>query len=147
MAITASGLYFLTFEAMLTNAAAINLEAEDMRIALFTNSITPNFDTDTAYGSAPYNANEVSGTGYTAGGELLATTEITVSSGTLIFDAANVSWATSTITNARGGLIYADAVANQAVALIDFTQDYSTVAGLFEIQWDATGIFRIDLTP
>lgn len=148
MAVTASGLYFLTFEKMLTNAAAIDLEAEDLKVAMFTNSITPNFDTDTAYGSAPYDANEVSGTGYTSGGATLSTTEITVSSGTLVYDAADVAWASSTISNARCALIYADGSAgDEAVCLVDFGGDYSTTSGTFTIQWNGSGIFTIDLTP
>lgn len=149
MAITASGLYFLTFEKMLTDHAnVINLEAEDNKVAMFTNSVTPNFDTDTAYGAAPYNANEVSGTGYSAGGATLTTTEITVSSGTLIWDAADVSWTSSTIASARGALAYADAsTGNEAIVLVNFGSDYATTNGTFLIQWNASGIFTIDLTP
>lgn len=116
---------------------------------MFTNTLTPNFSTDTAYGVAPYNANEVSGTGYTAGGVLLTGTTVAESpTGTLKFDASDVSWTTSTIANARCALIYADALAgNNAIVLINFGADYSTSAGTFSIQWASGGIFTIDLTP
>jgi hypothetical protein len=116
---------------------------------MFTNTITPSFSADTAYGVAPYNANEVSGTGYTAGGALLTTTTLSESpTGTLMVDAADTSWTTSTITNARCALIYADAlVGNNAICLVNFGADYSTVAGTFTIQWAAGGVFTIDLTP
>lgn len=148
MAVTASGLYFLTFEKMLNNGAAIDLEAETGKVAMFTNSITPNFDTDTAYGSAPYNANEVSGAGYSTGGVALTGTEITVSSGTLVYDAGDTSWASSTIGSARCALYYANpAGGKEAVVLVNFTSDYSTTNGTFTIQWNASGIFTIDLTP
>lgn len=115
---------------------------------MFTNSITPNFTTDTAYGVSPYDANEVSGTGYSAGGTALATTTFTGSSGSATFDAADTSWSSSTITNAKGALIYADALAgNNAICLINFGADYSTNNGTFLITWHATGIFVVDLTP
>lgn len=148
MAITASGLFFITIEGLFRNTiGTVNLEAEDNKLAMFTNSITPNFDTNTVYGSAPYNANEVSGTGYTAGGQLVTTTELTVSAGTMIYSADDVEWAASTITNARGGLLYADAASNEAILLVDFGADYSTTSGLFSIQWNSGRIFTLDLTP
>lgn len=150
MAVTVSGLFLPTWLDILdTTQLAVDLDLETHKLALFTNTITPNFSTDTAYGVAPYNANEVSGTGYTAGGTAITTTTITESpTGSLMWDAADTSWATSTITNARAGLAYADALAgNNAIVLINFGADYSTVAGTFLVQWAAGGIFAIDLTP
>lgn len=150
MAVTVSGLYVLTFrDALGTTQLAIDLDLETHKLALFTNSITPNFSTDTAYAVSPYNANEVSGTGYTAGGALLTSTTLTESpTGTIMWDAADTSWTTSTITNARCGLAYADALAgNNALVLINFGADYSTVAGTFTVQWASTGIATIDVTP
>jgi hypothetical protein len=150
MAVTASGLFVATWIDILdTTQLAIDLDLETHKVAMFTNSITPNFSTDTAYGAAPYNANEVAGTGYSAGGTALTTTTVTESpTGTLMFDAADTSWASSTITNARCALIYADALAgNNAIVLVNFGADYSTQNGTFLIQWASGGIFTIDLTP
>lgn len=150
MAVTVSGLFVPTFMDILdTTQLAIDLDLETHKVAMFTNSITPNFSSDTAYAVAPYNANEVSGTGYTSGGALLTSTTVSESpTGTLMWDAADTSWSTSTITNARCALIYADALAgNNAICLVNFGADYSTVAGTFTIQWAAGGIFTIDLTP
>lgn len=149
MAITASGLFVATFVDVLdTTQLAIDLDLETHKVAMFTNTITPNFDTDTAYGVAPYNANEVSGAGYTAGGTALTTTTFLGSSGTATFDAADTSWASSTITNARGALIYADVLAgNNAICLVNFTADFSTNNGTFLITWSGSGIFAVDLTP
>ena len=116
---------------------------------MFTNTITPNFSTDTAYAVSPYNANEVSGTGYTAGGTALTSTTVTESpTGSIMWDAADTSWASSTISSARGALIYADALAgNNAICLINFGADYATTAGTFTISYASTGIFAADLTP
>lgn len=151
MAITASGLYIATFMDVLdTTQLALDLDLETHKVAMFTNTLTaPNFSTDTAYGVAPYNANEVTGTGYTVGGATLTGTALTDSpAGTLKYDATDTSWTTSTISNARGALIYADALAgNNAIVFINFGADYSTVAGTFTIQYAAAGIFTIDLTP
>jgi hypothetical protein len=150
MAVTASGLFIATFTDVLdTTQLALDLDLETHKVAMFTNSITPDFSTNTAYGVSPYNANEVSGTGYTAGGVALTGTALSESpTGTIMWDATDVAWTTSTITNARAALIYADALAgNNAICLVNFGADYSTVAGTFTIQWAATGIFTLDLTP
>lgn len=150
MAVTVSGLFIPTWMDILdTTQLAIDLDLETHRVAMFTNTITPNYSTDTAYAVAPYNANEVSGAGYTAGGALLSTTTVTESpTGTLMWDAADTSWAASTITNARCALAYADALAgNNAIVLINFGGDYSTSNGTFTIQWAAAGILYLDITP
>jgi hypothetical protein len=154
MAITASGLYVATFADILdTTQLAIDLDLETHKGALFSNTITPNFATDTAYGVAPYNANEVTGTGWAAGGVALTGTALDTSTtaGTLIFDATDVSVSGTTLTNARGYLLYADALAgNNAIVLINFGADFSTVNGTFGIQWAAPasgGVFNLDLTP
>ena len=149
-AVTASGLYFPTWRDILdTTQLAIDLDLETHKIALFTNTITPNFSSDTAYGVAPYNANEVSGTGWAAGGVVLTTTIVDESpTGTLRWDADNVSETGTTLTNARFGLIYADALAgNNAIVGINFGSDYSTVSGTMAINFASGGILTIDLTP
>lgn len=150
MAVTVSGLFVPTFlDVFDTTQLALDLDLETHKIALFNNSITPNYSTDTAYGVGSYATNEVSGTGWAAGGVAVTTTTFTESpAGTLMFDAADVSVATTTLTNARCGLIYADVLAgNNAIVLVNFGADYSTVAGTFAITWAAGGIFTIDITP
>ncbi|MEU6725501.1 hypothetical protein ABZ917_17480 [Nonomuraea wenchangensis] len=130
-----------------TTQLALDLDLETHKVALFTNSLTtPNFTTDTAYGVSPYNANEVSGTGYTSGGALLTGTTFTGASGVATFDASDVSWTSSTITGARGALIYADALAgNNAIVMVNLGADYSTSAGTLAITWSASGIFALTL--
>jgi len=150
MAVTASGLFVATFVDVLdTTQLAIDLDLETHKGALFTNTITPNFTTDTAYAVAPYNANEVTGGApWPSGGVVLTGTTFLASAGTAVFDATDVSVAATTITNARAYLLYADVlVGNNAICLVDFTADYSTVNGTFAITWAAGGIFIIDLTP
>lgn len=150
MAVTVSGLYYLTFRDMMGTAQlAVDLDSETTnKLALYSNSITPNFDTDTTQAAAPYNANEVTGTNWSAGGVVLTTTGFSVTSGTLAWTAANVSVASTTLTAARAALIYGlGSTTKSAVCLVNFTSDYSTNNGTFAITWNGSGIFTIDLTP
>jgi hypothetical protein len=150
MAVTASGLFVATWIDILdTTQLAVDLDLETHKVSMFTNTITPNFSTDTAFGVTPYDANEVSGAGYTTGGTVLTTTTVTESpTGTLKWAGDNTAWAASTITAARCAMIYADALAgNNAIVLINFGADYSTTSGTFTIQWNASGVLTIDLTP
>lgn len=155
MAVTASGLFFPTWRDILdASQLPVDLDVDTNKVAMFTNSITPNFSTDTAYGVAPYNANEVTDglSSYTAGGKVVTGTVIDESpTGTLRWDATDVSWASSSISNARCALVYADPVttptADPAIVLVNFGADYSTSNGTFTIQWASGGILTIDLTP
>lgn len=100
------------------------------KIALFTSSATLDAST-TAYAAT----NEVSGTGYSAGGETLTiSTNPTTSGTTAYLSFSNVTWATATIT-ARGALIYQSGGTNPAVAVLDFGADKTSTAGDFTIQF------------
>jgi len=153
MAITTSGIYVSTMIDVLdTTQLALDLDLETHKIALF-DTVTPNFSTDTAYNVSPYDANEITGTNWAAGGVALTSTAVSDESGSLTWDAADVSVASTTIaTDPEGGLIYADALAgNNAICMIYFgVGDFTTSNGTFAIQWTAPasgGIFAIDLTP
>ncbi len=92
--------------------------------------------------------NEVSGTGYTAGGETIANVNITQDDtlNKTIVDGDDVSWASSTIT-ARGAVIYKDTGTpgtSPVIRYIDFTTDQSSSNTEFKITWSANGV--IDLT-
>jgi hypothetical protein len=153
MAVTASGLFVTTWLDILdTTQLAVDLDLETHKIALFSDTITPNFSTDTAYGTGTYASNEVSGTGWSAGGVALTSTTLAESiTGSIVWDAADVSQTSTTLTSAMAGLIYADALAgNNAILLVDFVTAVSTVSGTLTITWAAPasgGIFSIDLTP
>jgi len=103
--------------------------SQTFKIALYTSSATLDATT-TAYSAT----NEVTGTGYTAGGEDLVIATNPTSSGTTAFlDFADVTWPTATIT-ARGALIYlADGVTNPAVAVLDFGSDKTSTAEDFTV--------------
>lgn len=148
-AITASGVYGLTLEKQLIDTLGLSLESETaVKVLMVEDGHTPNFDTHNFRDDI---TNEVSGTGYSAGGSTLTSTELTIASGVLTYDAADVSWTTSTIPNAmaavgyfaRGGASSAD----ELYWLSDFVSAVSSSAGTFTIQWHANGIITYDYTP
>jgi hypothetical protein len=123
----------------------IDWDSDTIKVALLTNSYTPNQDTHNYYDDVV--ANQVTGTGYTAGGLTLTnkTNTYVPDTNTIILDAENVTWSSSTIT-ARYAVIYSVGGTNATSPLIgyvDFGSDQSSSNGNFTITWDSTGIVRI----
>jgi hypothetical protein len=146
-AITASGLYGLSLEKMLIDTLGQSVEAETHKVLMVTDTEAPDF---TLHDFRADITAEVTGTGYTLGGNTLTATEVTLAAGLLTFDAADVSWASSTIANAMAGVFYTNvgtAATDQLVSLHDFVTAASTTNGTFTIAWHANGLFTIDYTP
>ena len=100
------------------------------KLALFTSSATLGAST-TAYATT----NEVSGTGYSAGGSALTRVDPTTSGTTAFTDFADLTFSTATIT-ANGALIYNDDASNDAaVIVLAFGGDKTSTAGDFTIQF------------
>ena len=108
-----------------------NSGGDTFKIALYTSSASLGAGT-TAYTSS----NEVSGTGYTAGGNTLTRVDPSSSGTTALTDFANSTWSSSTIT-ARGALIYNDTDSDKAVAVLDFGADKVSSGGDFTISFPA----------
>ena len=112
----------------------IDFDTNTFKAMLVTSSYTPNKDTHDKRDDV---TNEVSGTGYTAGG---VTTACTVTKDTandkVTLQFAAVSWASSTIT-ARALVIYKSlggaASADALVAYNDFGSDVSSTSGTFSV--------------
>jgi hypothetical protein len=105
-----------------------NLGGDAFKIALYTNSAS--FDASTTAYTA---TNEVSGTGYSAGGNTLTRVDPTTSGTTAFTDFADTTWSSSTIT-ARGALIYnSSAAGNPAVVVLDFGSDKTSTSGDFTV--------------
>ena len=113
------------------------------KIALFTSSATLGAGT-TAY--AATGMNEMSGTGYTAGGKALTSVTPTLDSTTACCDFDDISWTSATFT-ANACLIYNSSASNKAVCSVAFGGDKSVSSGTFTIQFPAkaatTAIVRI----
>jgi|TARA_R100000081_G_C4738545_1_gene127535 hypothetical protein len=118
-----------------------NLASDTLKIALFTSSASLGAST-TAYSTS----NEVSGTGYTAGGETLTNQAVSTTGTTAHFDADDPTWTSASFT-ARGALIYNTSNSNKAIAVLDFGGDFTVSSGTFKIIFPAAGanaIIRID---
>ena len=118
-----------------------DLVADTLKIALFTSSANLGAST-TAYSTS----NEVSGTGYSAGGETLTSKAVSTTGTTAHFDAADPTWTSASFT-ARGALIYNTSNSNKAIAILDFGGDFTVSSGTFKIIFPAAGanaIIRID---
>lgn len=152
MSITASGMYGLTLEKFfnVTSLPTNGLESETaVKVLMVLDAETPDFNADNFRDDVT--ANEVSGTGYSAGGVVITSTELTVSGGVLTYDSADPSWASSTIANAMAAVGYfarggAD-TADELVWLSDFVSAASSSSGLFTIQVSASGWWTNDYTP
>ena len=101
------------------------------KLALYTSSAAIDATT-TAYSAT----NEVSGTGYSAGGATLTASNPTTSGTTAFVDFSDVAFSNSTIT-ARGCLIYNSSASNKAVAVLDFGSDQTSSSSTFTIQFPA----------
>ena len=100
------------------------------KLALFTSSATLGAST-TAYATT----NEVTGTGYSAGGLSLTRVDPTTSGTTAFTDFSDLTFSTATIT-ANGALIYNDDASNDAaVIVLAFGGDKTSTAGDFTIQF------------
>lgn len=125
-----------------------DFDSNTMKVALVTSSYTPNQDTHQYWSDVV--ANEASGTGYTATGVALASKTITYDGATnkTTLDAADVSWAASTIT-ARYAVIYDATPATDATrplyCYVDFGSNQSSSAGTFTISWSASGIMTVTM--
>ena len=104
----------------------IHTDTDDYRFALYDNSASLTPDTTTAYTTT----GEVTGTGYTAGGQSLSGFSLHIESRTVVTDFNDPSWPNSSIT-ATGGLIYNASKVNRAVVVIDFGGTYQSNNGPF----------------
>lgn len=111
----------------------VHASTDVYKVALYTSSATLDATT-TAYSAT----NEVSGTGYSAGGETLSGFSTGLSSSTAYLTFTDVAIANATIT-ARGCLIYNSSKSNKAVAVFDFGANISSVNGTFTVDFPAAG--------
>jgi len=129
-----------------TRAAAV---AGTLKLAIFK-AFTPDQNLDDFYNDLVAGTNEVTGTGYTAGGNACATPTWTGPSGAglLTFDATDpAQWAQSGagFTNGRRAILYYDTGVDTTSTLVgysnDFGADVGNVAGTLDITFDAAGIY------
>lgn len=154
MAITASGYYSLTLEKQLIDTAAFSLENASAVSVLMVldahDGAVANYDTHADRADI---TQEVSGGGYTAGGQAVVSPALTVATpaaAQMNYDTNDPSWAASTITNAMAAVIYNStgvAANDLLVSLSDFVTAASTSNGTFTIAVDTNGWWYLDLSP
>ena len=122
--------------------ADINFSTATIKMALVksTANIGPETTSYSELGSE-----EVSGTNYISGGNVLSAT-VATSGTTAYVDFADSSWSTATFT-AAGALIYNGASPFDAIAVLDFGGDKTVTAGTFIVKFPTAGdsaIIRIE---
>ena len=122
---------------------SIDLVNDTIKVIL-VNGYTVDADNHQYYSDV--SASEVSGTGYTAGGQALANKTVTQdnTNDKAVFDADDVSWANSTIS-ADGCILYKDTGVATTSPLICYMPFGSTVSSNnteFKIQWSSNGILQ-----
>jgi hypothetical protein len=117
---------------------------DTIKVMLCTSSYTPDQDTHDYKDDV---TNEISGDGYTAGGEELTSKTSTYIGATnkIKLSAANSTWSSASFT-ARTAIIYIDTGVDATSLLLgyaDFGADVTVANGTFVIQWSDDGIFTI----
>jgi hypothetical protein len=136
MAITTNAICNTFKKELLQGKHDFDTSSDTYKLAMYTSAATLGASTEN-YATT----NEVSSSGYTAGGSALVNQGVKVSSGVAITDFADLSFTGVTLT-ARGALIYNTTTdggsgTTDAVCVLDFGGDKTATAGTFTIQFPA----------
>lgn len=156
MAWSASKIFAAFIKDQLDATAAFDLDTDTFKVALYDNDITPDntvASANTAYNAGQWTAsgNEVAdGAEWAAGGVALTTPDVTSSTTTIKWDAADTaSGSSATLAGVFGCLVYDDTlaapVADQGVCYNYFGGTNSVTDGTFTVVWSASGIFSISV--
>lgn len=139
--------FFNSFKAkLLSGANAIDFDADTLKITLHTSSYVPDVDAHDFYNDL---TNELStGSGYTSGGATLTTPSVTQDNtdNEGVFDADDVTWASSTLTASQAVIRKDTGVAGTSplICVIDFGGNKISDNGNFTISWNAEGIINVN---
>jgi hypothetical protein len=123
-----------------TAANRIDYLTDTIKNSLHTVTYVPAQDTDDFFNDA---TNEITGTGYTAGGVTLASKTLTYDTGTneTRLDAADPQWTSASFT-ARIAVFYKDtavATTSHLISFVNFGGDETVSSGTFTIQLASNG--------
>jgi hypothetical protein len=114
-----------------------DLDTNSIKIALIKASPSGTYGAATTnYSDVTGNSDEASGTGYSAGGQVLDSVTISVDGTTAIVDIADEVFTSSTIS-ADGCIIYNASASNAAICVIDFGGTKTSTNGDFTISFPA----------
>jgi len=126
----------------------IDMDSDSIKVMLCTVSYVPDQD---AHRYKSDVTNEITGTGYTAGGVALSSPTISYTGATNLwaFDAADAQWTGATFT-ARVAVVYDASPASDStrplIGYILFDADIPVTSSTFTIAWDATGIATVTVS-
>jgi len=142
----ASGLYGVTLvDVFDTTALAVNIDSDSFKLSLNQDAYTPDFNAHDLFADL---TNPVSGTGYTAGGNVTTGETIAVAGGFVTIDFTDVAWTVSTFSGVRAGIWYDDTLAGDPlICSNNFGSDFSVTAGTLTVVVHANGYLRFDIVP
>ena len=117
--------------------------AATVKVALLSDAHTKDVEGNETWDNVQ--ADEVSGTGYTAGGQEIENDTLVRTGANTVYDGDDVVWPDSTIV-AHHAVVYEDTGTAETSSLlmhIDFEGEEDSENGNFSIEWDAAGIFEI----
>jgi hypothetical protein len=137
MAVTTT--FYNDFKEKLLNGGGIDLDTNDIYVALCTSSYVPSKDNHDFFDDI---TSEVSATGYTAGGQEITctVTQDNTNDRSVVTVGASTTWTTSTIT-ARYAIIYkstGNPATSNLICYIDFGENKVSDGDNFIIDWDDT---------
>lgn len=123
--------------------------SDTLNLALIDDTLAPTA-ADATPRWADYSANEVSGTGYTAGGAALTGVTYTEADGVATLDdTGNVTWSQNGAgpTDIYYAVLYNDDASNdEAICFIDMGGPVSLVDGDVTVTWNASGILTVTVS-
>lgn len=155
MAWTNSKIFSAFITDALNNTAALDLNSDTIKVALFDNTITPSqtvASASSAYATGVWASGGVlDASGWPAVGRDLAGIASGFASNVFTFDANDTvsANATTTLVNAYGALVYDDTlaapVADQGISFNYFGGANSVTNGTFTVVWNAAGLVALTL--
>jgi len=132
-----SGVYN-RFKANLMNKV-VDMEADTIKVMLLDDSHS---FTATHNVIGDVNTNEISGTGYDAGGKALADKAVTQAA-TTKFDATDLAWTGASFTAYHAVLIDDTVATDDLICSFDFGGAKTVASGTFTLKWHADGILTL----
>ncbi|MGH3095112.1 MAG: hypothetical protein ACRDMV_03830 [Streptosporangiales bacterium] len=121
----------------------VDFDDGNVKVALVDSTYTPD-DNGNEYFSEI--SGEITGDGYTAGGQALGNPTMSYSGGVTTLDGDDTTWSDSTIT-ARTAVVYYDSGTASTSPLLIYQQsdaDVSSTSGEFTVAWNASGIGSVN---
>ena len=131
-----NGIYTVLKEDLMLGDVNLGNGGDTIKVALYDDS-----HAFTAADTVYTTDNEISGTGYTAGGATLAGQAVTAGT-TTKFDGTDTAWTTATFT-AYHAVLYDASNTNSLICSFDFGAGKEVTNGTFTIVWSADGILTL----